>query len=76
MEEKIKKIISEERLIKNRVKRIEGLGVACEERPMGSGGVGQTKETKDEIRIQVGYGHGRHNYAMCAIINKEAKNAI
>ena len=39
-----------------------------EERPMGSGGVGQVKVAAGEIRIQLAYGHGRSNYAECAII--------
>ena len=39
------------------------------ELPMGSGGVGQIKEMKDgSIRFQIGYGHGRYNYATVLVV--------
>lgn len=38
--------------------------------PMGSGGVGKVKIMKDgSARIQIGYGTGRYNYALCIVIN-------
>jgi len=39
-----------------------------EELPMGSGGVGQLKILKSQIRFQIGYGHSKHNYAKTLII--------
>lgn len=37
---------------------------------MGSGGVGQIKNFPilKQTFIQIGYGHGKYNYAMCAEI--------
>jgi len=37
---------------------------------MGSGGVGQLKIVKNEIRLQIGYGHSRHNFATTLVIFK------
>ena len=37
-------------------------------KPMGSGGVGQVRIINGKIHIQIGYGKGQWNYAMCAII--------
>ena len=66
----VKTIISKHRLVKDRVKELYKNGYNIEECAMGSGGVGQIKTLKNEVRIQVGYGHGRYNYAKCVIINK------
>lgn len=41
-----------------------------EEKPMGSGGVGQIQEKEKEYRVQLGYGHGKYNYASTWIIPK------
>lgn len=67
---KIGVLIAQNRLIKDRVEKIEELGIPCGEYSMGSGGVGQIKYFPriNETRIQIGCGHGRYNYAMCAII--------
>lgn len=73
MENKIESIgiiIAQNRLIKDRVEKIKELGTPVGEYAMGSGGVGQIKYFPriNETRIQIGCGHGRYNYAMCAII--------
>ena len=57
------------RLVSDRVNELRKKGYVVVERSMGSGGVGQIKVLKNEIRIQIGYGHGKHNYAMCVIFN-------
>jgi hypothetical protein len=33
------------------------------------GGTGQIKTLKSEIRMQIGYGHGKNNYAKCIIFS-------
>lgn len=56
--------------------REDKLGVALpadkywfDDKPMGSGGVGQVKEMKDgTVRFQIGYGRGKHNYARVLIV--------
>lgn len=61
--------IEQYRKIDERIKVLENLGFTIEEKPMGSGGVGQVKAMKSgEVRIQIGCGHGRHNYAKCVIL--------
>ena len=70
IQEDIRKVLDTEYFIRNRVARLRELGYICEERPMGSGGVGSINETKKEIRIQIGYGHSKWNYAFCVIIQK------
>jgi len=40
---------------------------------MGSGGKGSIKFLEDQVRIQIGYGHGRHNYAKCVSIPHDSK---
>lgn len=62
---KAKNVIEKYRLIEDRAKAFDGV----DEIAMGSGGVGQVKIFKDKIAIQLGYGHGRRNYAKCAVIN-------
>lgn len=61
-----------EKFINDRMMVIESqsLGIEIKEIAMGSGGVGQVKITKKgEIRIQIGCGYSRHNYAQTAIFN-------
>lgn len=43
-------------------------GYRVEERRMGSGGKGSIKTVAGETRVQIGYGHGSYNYAMCVIL--------
>lgn len=66
---KIERIVKNNRLISDRVKALESLGFSVKELPMGSGGVLQRKYMANgEIRIQVGYGHSRYNYAATVVI--------
>ena len=65
--------INTHRLIKDRVSELEERGYLVKERRMGSGGVGQIIVVKNEIRMQIGYGHGIYNYAMCVILERAYK---
>lgn len=56
------------RTISERTSILRSKGFRVEERPMGSGGKGSVKIVSGETRIQIGYGHGRYNYAMCVIL--------
>lgn len=64
----IRKIINENRSLKDRYLNLEAAGYSIEERHMGSGGVGQVKTLKTETRVQIESGHGRYNYANCVIL--------
>lgn len=66
----IKNIIDKHYFIADRIKELETHDIECEEIAMGSGGVGQVqyKSTLKQIRMQIGYGHGKHNYAQVAIL--------
>lgn len=66
----ILKIISDNRLIKDRIKALEYSEWNVDIFPMGSGGVGQVKEMSETIRVQIGYGTGKHNYAYAVEIPK------
>lgn len=67
----VKNAINNFHFVKERVNYLQDkLGVEIDERPMGSGGVGQIKEMANEIRIQIGYGKSKYNYAMCVIVKK------
>lgn len=59
------------RLIKDRVAALKTAGYCVEPRAMGSGGVGQVRITKKEIRVQIGCGYTRWNNAMCVILPNE-----
>ena len=66
--------ISGIRLIDDRISILRDLEFVghFEEKPMGSGGVGQYKEMKDgTLRVQIGYGHGKSNYAMCLVVQAD-----
>lgn len=65
----VKSIISKHRLVSDRVKDLEKRGFDVAERAMGSGGTGQIKTYKKEVRVQVGYGKSRNNYAKCVILS-------
>ena len=58
------------RLISERISDLEKAGYDVKECAMGSGGVGNVKFLNNEIRVQIGYGHGKRNYAMCVILKK------
>ena len=66
----IQKVVSDNRSVSDRVEKLREMGYTVNECPMGSGGVLQVKELKNETRIQVGYGKGKHNYAYAVIIKK------
>lgn len=66
----IQKVVSDNRLVSDRVEKLREMGYTVEERLMGSGGVLQVKEMKKETRIQIGYGKGKYNYAYAVIIKK------
>lgn len=63
----VKSIISKHRLVSDRENELIKKGYTIKECPMGSGGTGQIKTLKGEIRMQIGYGHGKNNYAKCVI---------
>jgi hypothetical protein len=66
-----KTAIIENRLIALRKEQIEISeidGVGFQEIAMGSGGVGQLKIVKNQVRFQIGYGHSKHNFATCLVI--------
>jgi hypothetical protein len=64
----ISRIVNSTRLVDDRQDKLIKAGYTIAERPMGSGGLLQFKKVKDEIRVQIGYGHSRNNYAMCVIL--------
>jgi len=66
---KVNKIIAKHRLVANRVRELKKKGFTVKEKSMGSGGTGQIKTLKNEIRMQIGYGHGKNNYAQCVIFS-------
>jgi len=51
-----------------RVNKLTEMGYFCAARRCGSGGIKRLIKTKNETRIQIGFGHGKYNYAMCVII--------
>jgi len=67
--DEVKKIIAKHRLIADRENELRKKGFNVAKKPMGSGGTGQIKTLKSEIRMQIGYGSGRHNYAKCVIFS-------
>lgn len=66
----ISKVVYSERLVSNRIAKLIKLGYEINEYAMGSGGVMQVKELDNETRIQIGYGHGKHNYAFAVSLKK------
>jgi hypothetical protein len=68
----IKRIISNDRLVQNRINMLRALGYIVEWRCMGVGGVGQLKLTRKEARVQISAGWGRFNYAFAVIFNLES----
>jgi cysteine sulfinate desulfinase/cysteine desulfurase-like protein len=63
-------VVKEHYYVKKRVKKLEEMGYIVEERPMGSGGLLQVRYLKKEIRVQIGFGRGEYNYAMCVIVKR------
>ena len=68
--DEIMNLITGTRKVSERVALLKKNGYIANECPMGTGGVGQIKEMSDHYRIQIGYGHGRNNYAYAVIISK------
>lgn len=67
----IKNVVKSNRFVADRAGKLAELGYEVQELAMGAGGVLQIKEMRDgTIRVQIGYGHGRYNYAMCVVIDK------
>ena len=72
--------IKDNRQIKDRISDIsftslsqsfkDSLNYEFREIAMGSGGVGQLKIVKNEIRLQIGYGHSINNFAKTLVIFK------
>lgn len=67
---KIMSVVKQNRLIADRISKLTEMGYSVSEFPMGSGGVGQIREMSGTIRIQISYGHGRHNYAHAVELEK------
>ena len=73
----IKSVVESNRLVEDRVSKLTELGYNTEELPMGSGGVLQVKIMADgDVRIQIGYGKGKHNYAMCVVLDKPLRYEV
>jgi hypothetical protein len=64
----IEKIVKSNRLIDDRQDKLIKAGYQIAERSMGPGGVMNIKKVKNEVRVQIGYGHSKNNYAMCVIL--------
>lgn len=62
--------IKRHRLSSNRIDELREKGYTVKRVPMGSGGVGQIKQLKNEFRFQITYGTGRYNYAYAVIVSK------
>lgn len=66
---KIEKVVRENRLVSDRVEVLKKMGYEVSEFAMGPGGKLQQKIMSDgTVRVQIGYGHGRHNYAMAVTL--------
>ena len=66
----IKQIIAKHRSISARENELLEKGYNVMECAMGSGGVGQVKKIKNEVRVQIESGHGRCNYAKCVTFSR------
>ena len=67
--ESIKSAINSHHFISKRVDELDSAGIETATAPMGSGGVGQIKSLQSgKLRVQVGYGTSKHNYAKVAVI--------
>ena len=67
----ISEIVKSNRLISTRITLLESIGFNVAEVAMGSGGVLQIQQLKNETRIQIGFGHARNNYAYAVILSTE-----
>ena len=64
-------VIDNTRLVSERIEKLENLGYLVLEFPMGTGGVKQVKELKNETRIQISNGRGKYNYAYAVRLIKK-----
>lgn len=65
---KIQAIVSENKTIAKRESALSAAGFTTGTYAMGSGGLFNTKKLKSETRIQASYGTGKHNYALCVVL--------
>ena len=63
-------VCKKHRIVADRESELASMGYLVTEKGLRSGGVGQVKESKDSYFIQIGYGHGRYNYAKCVVVDK------
>ena len=67
--ESIKSAINSHHFVSKRIEELNNVGIETATAPMGSGGVGQIKALKSgKLRVQVGHGTSKHNYATVAVI--------
>lgn len=66
----ITEIVKKNRLVSDRIIKLKAAGFYLGRFYMGSGGVLQVKELKNEFRVQISYGVGKHNYAFAVVIYK------
>ena len=66
----IQKVVSDNRLVSDRVRKLREMGYTVKKCPMGFGRVLQVREMKRETRIQISTGKGKYNYAYAVIIKK------
>lgn len=69
----VQAVTNKHRKIADRELELTELGYLVEDHAMGSGGRGSVKILEDQVRIQIGYGHGRYNYAKCVSIPHDSK---
>ena len=69
----ITKVVNENKRVSDRIEKLQELGYSVAEFSMGSGGVLQVKELKDEKRVQISYGRGKYNYAYAVSLKKNNK---
>ena len=69
----ITKVVNENKRVSDRIEKLQELGYSVAEFAMGSGGILQVKELKDETRVQISYGHGKYNYAYAVSLKKNNK---
>lgn len=71
MEQEIQDIIYKYRSVEKRVEILRERGYIISIKPTGSCKVGGCIELKKEIRIKIGSGETRNNYAYCAIFKRK-----
>ena len=69
----ITKVVNENKRVADRIEKLQELGYSVAELAMGSGGVLQVKELKDETHVQISSGRGKYNYAYAVRLKKNNK---